>query len=127
MSKAQTNGETGGNNTLEKNIKEWVNYDNELKILHENTKEIRNKKNELEDKILSFVENNNMDNAVINISDGRLKFVETKQTAPITLTFLDQCLSEVIANKTQVEQIMNYIKKKRETKMVPEIKRYYNS
>lgn len=114
-------------NTLEKTIQEWVNYDNELKTLHENTKEIRNKKNELEDKILSFIENNKMENSVITISDGRLKFVETKQTAPLTLTFLDQCLSEVIANKSQVEQIMNYIKKKRETKLVPEIKRYYNS
>lgn len=124
MSKPQVVTNT---NTLEKTIQEWVNYDNELKTLHENTKEIRNKKNELEDKILSFVENNKMENSVINISDGRLKFVETKQTAPLTLTFLDQCLSEVIANKSQVEQIMNYIKKKRETKLVPEIKRYYNS
>jgi len=124
MSKPQVEPNT---NTLEKTIQEWVNYDNELKTLHENTKEIRNKKNELEDKILSFVENNKMENSVINISDGRLKFVETKQTAPLTLTFLDQCLSEVIANKSQVEQIMNYIKKKRETKLVPEIKRYYNS
>jgi len=124
MSKPQVVNNT---NTLEKTIQEWVNYDNELKTLHENTKEIRNKKNELEDKILSFVENNKMENSVINISDGRLKFVETKQTAPLTLTFLDQCLSEVIANKSQVEQIMNYIKKKRETKLVPEIKRYYNS
>jgi len=32
----------------------------------------------------------------------------------------------LITNQTQVDQIMNYIKQKREVKSVPEIKRYYN-
>ena len=62
----------------------------------------------------------------INISDGKLKFCETKQTAPITLGFLETCLGDIISNQNQVKQIMEYIKGKREHKVVPEIKRYYN-
>ena len=113
--------------TLEKSIQSWVELDNELKKLNDKVKEIRTRKNDVEDKIMVYVENNEMNNSVVNISDGKIKFCETKQTSPLTLGFLEKCLSEVIANQTQVKQIVDYIKSKRETKVVPEIKRYYNN
>jgi hypothetical protein len=112
---------------LEKSIQSWVELDNELKQLNDTVKELRTRKNDVEDKIMGYVENNEMNNSVVNISDGKLKFCETKQTSPLTLGFLEKCLSEVIANQSQVKQIMEYIKSKRETKVVPEIKRYYNN
>ena len=111
---------------LEKTIQNWVELDNELKKLNERSKDIRTRKNDVEDKIMTYVEDNDMNNSVVNINDGKIKFCETKQTSPLTLGFLEKCLSEVIANQSQVKQIVDYIKSKRETKMVPEIKRYYN-
>ena len=113
-------------NNLEKTIQNWVELDNELKKLNEKSKDIRTRKNDVEDKIITYVEDNDMNNSVVNIVDGKIKFCETKQTSPLTLGFLEKCLSEVIANQGQVKQIVDYIKSKRETKMVPEIKRYYN-
>jgi nitrogen regulatory protein PII len=115
-----------GTNHLDKTIQNWVELDNELKKLNERAKDVRTRKNDIEDKIMTYVEDNNMNNSVVNITDGKIKFCETKQTSPITLGFLEKCLSEVIANQSQVKQIVDYIKSKRETKMVPEIKRYYN-
>ena len=115
-----------GANHLDKTIQNWVELDNELKKLNEKAKDIRTRKNDIEDKIMTYVEDNNMNNSVVNITDGKIKFCETKQTSPLTLGFLEKCLSEVIANQSQVKQIVDYIKSKRETKMVPEIKRYYN-
>ena len=113
-------------NNLDKTIQNWVELDNELKRINERAKDIRTRKNDIEDKLMTYVEDNNMNNNVVNISDGKIKFCETKQTSPLTLGFLEKCLSEVIANQNQVKQIVDYIKSKRETKMVPEIKRYYN-
>ena len=113
-------------NHLEKTIQNWVELDNELKRVNERAKDIRTRKNDIEDKLMTYVENNNMNNSVVNITDGKIKFCETKQTSPLTLGFLEKCLSEVIANQSQVKQIVDYIKSKRETKIVPEIKRYYN-
>jgi len=113
-------------NNLDKTIQNWVELDNELKRINERAKDIRMRKNDIEDKLMTYVEDNNMNNCVVNISDGKIKFCETKQTSPLTLGFLEKCLSEVIANQNQVKQIVDYIKSKRETKMVPEIKRYYN-
>jgi len=115
-----------GTNHLDKTIQNWVELDNELKKLNERAKDVRTRKNDIEDKIMTYVEDNNMNNSVVNITDGKLKFCETKQISPLTLGFLEKCLSEVIANQGQVKQIVDYIKSKRETKMVPEIKRYYN-
>ena len=113
-------------NNLDKTIQNWVELDNDLKKLNEKVKETRTRKNDLEDKIMTYVEDNCMNNSVVNIADGKIKFCEVKQTSPLTLGFLEKCLSEVIANQSQVKQIVDYIKGKRETKIVPEIKRYYN-
>jgi septal ring factor EnvC (AmiA/AmiB activator) len=126
QSKANNGGGAANNANLEKTIQRWVELDNELKILNEQVKELRTRKNDTEDKIIDYVSEHDMNNNVINISDGKLKFCETKQTAPITLGFLEKCLGDIISNQNQVKQIMEYIKGKREYKVVPEIKRYYN-
>ena len=83
-------------NNLEKTIQNWVELDNELKKLNEKSKDIRTRKNDVEDKIMTYVEDNDMNNSVVNIVDGKIKFCETKQTSPLTLGFLEKCLSEVM-------------------------------
>jgi predicted transcriptional regulator len=113
--------------SFEENIKKWVHLDSEIKDLNEKQKELRNKKNQLCNSIMNEVEEKNLQQAIINITDGKLKFAQTKQTAPLTLSFIDRCLKEVIPNENQVELIMNYIKEKRESKMISEIKRYYSN
>jgi seryl-tRNA synthetase len=112
---------------FQQNIRQWVSLDTQLKELNEKTKEIRNKRNELTDNIIEFVDNNNLSSSTIKISDGKLKFAQNKQTAPITLGFLEGCLSDIIGDDEKVIQIMNYIKENREIKVIPDIKRYYNN
>jgi seryl-tRNA synthetase len=112
---------------FQQNIKQWVSLDTQLKSLNEKTKEIRNKRNELTDNIIEFVDNNNLTSSTIKISDGKLKFAQNKQTAPITLGFLENCLNDIIGNEEKVTQIMDYIKENREVKVIPDIKRYYNN
>jgi hypothetical protein len=113
--------------SLEENIKKWVSIDNQLKTLNEKTKELREMKNNAEELILEYVETKKMTNATVNISDGKLRFVSTKQTAPLTLKYVEECLSNCIKNEEQVTSIMNYIKESREIKYVPDIKRTYNN
>ena len=74
-----------------------------------------------------FVDDNNLSSSTIKISDGRLKFAQNKQTAPLTLGFLETCLSDIINDEEKVTQIMEYIKQKRDVKYVPDIKRFYNN
>lgn len=113
--------------SLEENIKKWVSLDNQLKTLTEKTKELREARSTTEELILDYVETKKMNNATVNISDGRLRFISSKQTAPLTLKYVEECLTQCIANQETVEKIMDYIKEKREVKYVPDIKRTYNN
>jgi len=113
--------------TLETKIKRWVELDNKIKLTSEEVRDIRTEKSVINDEILEIIEEKQLGKATVNISDGKLKFVSAKHTAPLTLTYIEKCLSDLITNGKQVEQIMAYIKKNRETKTTTEIKRVYNT
>ncbi len=113
--------------TLETKIKRWVELDNKIKETAEEVKDIRTEKAVIHDEILEMVEEKQLGKATVNISDGKLRFVSAKHTAPLTLAYIEKCLNELITNGKQVEQIMAYIKKNRETKTTMEIKRVYNT
>lgn len=110
--------------SFEEKIQKWVLLDNQLKILNEKIRETREKKNDLSESIQSYVENNNLNNAIVQISDGKLKFVKTKVAPPLTFKYIEKSLGEIIKNETQVQQIIEYLKQKRDFKIMPEIKRF---
>ena len=102
--------------TLESKIKRWVELDNKIKLTSEEVRDVRTEKSVINDEILEIVEEKQLGKATVNISDGKLRFVTSKHTAPLTLAYIEKCLSELITNGKQVEQIMTYIKNNRETK-----------
>ena len=109
----------------EKQIQQWVILDNQYKLVQEKAKELREKKHSL---LESITTNGGLStNSVINITDGRIKLVNTHTTTPLTFTYVETCLSEIIKNEEQVKKIVDYLKKRRETKTVTELKRYYNT
>jgi phage shock protein A len=110
--------------SFENQIQQWVQLDNQLKQLNEKTKELRDKRNVLEQNITSYASTNNLSSATVKISDGKLKFVNTKVQEPLTFKYLEKTLSEVIKNESQVNLIMEHIRQKRAIKTVPEIKRF---
>jgi hypothetical protein len=112
---------------FDKQIQKWVEVDNKIKKMNAELKSSREMKNELETSIMTTVNNKKLLNTSLSLPDGRLRFMETKTTNPISLTFVEQCLNELIPNKSQVQHILKYMKEKREIKINPEIKRYYNS
>lgn len=111
--------------SFESNIKEWVTLDNEIRQRNEALKELRERRNLLTSNIYEHVKTNNLGNAVIQISDGKLRFQNVKVTKPLTLKFIQECLSDCIDSEDDVKAIMGVIKSKREANYVDDIKRYY--
>ena len=105
-------------NILEKNI-DKINWD----ILSNN----KNAINLLEQNITTHAFTNNLSDSTVKISDGRLKFVNTKVQEPLTFRYLEKTLSEIIKNESQVKLMMEHIREKRSVKIVPEIKRFSNN
>jgi hypothetical protein len=111
--------------SFENQIQQWVLIDNELKKMNDISKELRDKRAQLSDNITKYAGNNNLSSAVIQISDGKIKFANTKIQEPLTFKYLEKSLSEVIKNESQVKLIIEHIKSNRNTKLTTEIKRFY--
>ena len=113
--------------SFEQNIQQWVSVDNQLKTLNDKMKVLRETRNALTGNITNYAEKNKLSNSTVNISDGKLKFVNTKVQAPLTFKFLEKTLGEVIHNEVQAKYIVEQLKDKRDVKIIPEIKRFSNN
>jgi hypothetical protein len=111
--------------SFEENIKQWVALDNQIKQYNAHIKELRNAKSNLTDNIITHAVDNNLSHNTIKITDGSLKFQNVKVTSPLTFKFITECLNDCIEDEEQVKTLVNYIKKKREVKYVPDVKRTY--
>ena len=125
--------------SIQDNVKDWVTVDNRIKSLSEQLKDLRNTKKAYEDNMVTWANSNTADDGsgrpvqrpVIRISDGKLRFVETRQTAPLSLKYVEQRLKILLENSTpnaseMVALIMKDLKDHRETKVVQEVKRVYD-
>ena len=107
-------------------IKNWVQLDNKVKVLNEELRTLRGKRNNLTNNIYDYATANNLEHAVIQISDGKLKFQNTRVTQSLTLKFIKECLEECLGNSVNTDEILEFIKSKREIKYTNDIKRFYD-
>lgn len=110
---------------IESSIKEWVQLDNNLKRLNNEALEIRKKKTNLTENIFKYLNENNMNNTVINISDGKLNFVNSLNYSILSYKFLEDCLNEYYNDKDKTKDMIDFIKNKRKINYVKSIKRTY--
>ncbi|RZD39284.1 MAG: hypothetical protein CXT73_07810 [Methanobacteriota archaeon] len=99
-------------NSLEDNIKKYVELDNKLKIINDKAKIIRENKNSINKNVCEYLERNNHTNSVIEITALSYKFIE-------------KCLGEIIPDEEKVNHIIQYIKNKREVQIEKTLKRFY--
>jgi len=112
---------------FENEIKQWVQLDNQLKEFNQQIRELREKKMSLEKTITTYTVSNNLTGTTLQLSDGKLKFVNNRVPETLTFKYLEKSLNEIIKNENQVKSIIDHIKQKREFKIVPEIKRFSNN
>ena len=106
-------------------IKKWVQLDNQVKAYNDKARQLREERNDIADSIIEYVDTSGLNNTTVKISDGKLRFAPTKQTAPLTLRYVEDCLYQCLGDQTIVKQIMGHIKKNREVRVSRDIKRTY--
>ena len=109
--------------SFQDNIRQWVNYDNQIKIMNNKIKELRDARNEYEKSVIKYVENNNMENSIVNITDGQLKFTNVNIQQSLTYKYLEDCLHDLFSQE-EVKRLIQHIKKKRERSNHLDIKRF---
>ena len=111
--------------SFEERIKSWVTIDNQIRLHNDKLKELRTQRNQITDTVTSYLEENSLENAKIEITGGSIGFIQNRLVPPLSLKYVEKCLSDVIANPEQVKQIMDYIKSNRDIKFSPDLKRVY--
>ena len=108
-------------------LKLWATYDKQIKLLNEKTKELRNQKTELGTKITGFMQEKKIQDKPIELTDGQIRYIERKEYSPLTFSYIEECLEKILADKSQVEYVVHYLKENRKTNSVVELKRTYTS
>lgn len=107
------------------NVKNWVTMDSQMKIINEKTKKIRESKHQLSESICEYMKESNLLDNKIGITDGELRIYEKKEYSPLSYTYIETCLAEIIHDKKQLDYIIQYLKRKREITTSLDIKRTY--
>ena len=106
-------------------IKRWVQCDNEVISLRNQMKELPAERSDLKDQIYTYAETNSLEHATIQLRDGNLKLQQVKQTSPLTFKFLKECLTNCLNSEESVDEIIKYIKDRREVNTYYDIKRTF--
>jgi hypothetical protein len=110
-------------NDFQNDLKNWYILDNKFRDLSLQLNIIKNEKNEIKNKITEFIQSNNLEKKSIKIDNTQFRFVNQKQIQPLTFKFLKECLDDCIQNSEQVDQLIDYIKSKREIKEFLDLKK----
>ena len=106
-------------------MKEWIEMDNVYSTLRQQMNELNDKKKVLEDDILKYIEDNNLEKVVVTVNDGTLKFPKRSQQQAISLKFLKTHLTKYSDEKQSinVEEVFKFLTSNLETKTKLSIKR----
>jgi len=113
-------------NQFIENVQKWVLIDNQLKVVNEKTKKMREMKNSLSEDICKYMNENNLINKKIGITNGELRVVEKKDYSPLSYGYIEKKLEEIIPDKSHIEFIIQYLKDNREITLSQEIRSNYN-
>lgn len=107
---------------LVEHIKEWIQIDNEIKMLQKEIKERRNRKKELSESLLDIMKDNEIE--CFDINDGKLLYSQTKVRSSLSKKHLVSCLLQYFDNdKEQALGLSQHILNSREVKIKETIKR----
>lgn len=116
--------------TFKNNIRKWVELDNKaqrykLKMdeLKKEKERYENERNKIGDNVLSFMENNKLEDNEIVISDGKLKYFNSKSSTSISQKFIQERLKLYFKNEDKAKEITDFIYNGREVTLTPVLKR----
>ena len=109
---------------LKDNVIRWVQFDNEINkykseiaVLKEKMNNITTEKEKFESNIIKIMEDNKIQKKDIVISDGKIKYSQSKTANPIS------CIQKYFKNEDKATELIDYIYKNRDINVKTSIKR----
>lgn len=107
-------------------VQEWVALDNKILKNKEDFKEAVERKKQLEDEIIKYVEDNKFDSLTLAITGGNVQFAKKTSTQSLTMKLIRNLLEQYADEKEEnvdVEDICDFITSKLEKKSQVYMKR----
>lgn len=94
--------------SFEDNIRKWIQIDNAIKEKQLLIKQLKIEKDQYNENILEYMNENELENATIKIGDGKLRLVENKVYSSLSFKFICESLCEFF----RIKKIMKNLLKK---------------
>lgn len=109
------------------NIKQWIVFDTQIDILkkdyQEKLKDLKENKQSLEVKLTNYMKAHELQNTIIQTSEGKIKYNEINIQSPLNYKFLLDVFKEGLEDEEKADQLLQLIKTKRESKKQISLKR----
>jgi len=97
-----------------KAIHKWIELDNKINDINMNLKEIKTEKSTLEEKLLKYMEINNLKNTNITLDNNIITYNTTTTKPSITIKLLTEVLEDTIHDDNIKKRILTNINIKKQ-------------
>jgi hypothetical protein len=108
---------------IEDNVRSWVALDNQVRLLTEQLQNLRERRRGASDAVLAQAATDNVMSARVRVSDGYLRFARVKTSPPLSLKYVEECLTRCLADRAQIARIMTVVRDARAVREETAIKR----
>lgn len=109
---------------FKKQIKVYVSYDDKIKKYNAELRKLRQEKSRLEQSIMKFMNKNQMNDTVINLTGGgKLQLGQSKKTESLSKSYILQKLTTYFGSEDDAQKIVDYLYSNRVVTMTDSIKR----
>ncbi len=114
--------ENGDINEFKLTVKRFLQINENEEKLKEEMKKIKNEKDNLENSILKFMENNKITDRDIDVGDFKLKYSTSKKTESVTKKLIFERLVQYLQNEEKAKELLDFIYQERNSEMINSIK-----
>lgn len=104
-------------------VKKYIEVDDEIESLQIKLKTMRDWKRKLNGVIVKHMEDQDLVEHTLEVSDGTLRYNERKEYGSMSFTYIEKSLHQLIPDPEQVKYVIQFLKDNREVKTVAELKR----
>lgn len=105
----------------------WITLDNQLKLINEKTKTMRETKQAASERICEYIANNHHIKNKLRINIGEqnaeIRMYEKKEYSPLTFSYIEECLKKIIHDEEQVDYVVQFLRENREITTYSDIRK----
>jgi len=107
------------------NVQKWNYMESQIKDANEKIKKMRTLKNNFGTKICSYLERNHSIKNKIAIGNDEIHMYSKKEYTPLSFSYIENKLKEIIQDENQVDFVIQYLKDKREVTVTNDLRKIH--